>query len=246
MEEKAIIVNEKYEIIIDGIFDTFSLYHEHVIGSKIGNVSDLDVILKKAREPITIIEKGRRTDIFREKHVLFEEFDCMHSYLQEKTIVICDVMCIHLVAFYRDINRVSRYVKEHSTVLLEKGQTLLKWASKEDITDHFNANATHGCASWKACNGGETCPSNSQATCPDAKNFHDARDEFEQWIVDIKLGGSPTSFSKVEITGFLFEYIKELKKMNHDTTFMELHKQNVIDHACTAIFFNSNAKKARK
>jgi len=181
------------------------LYHEHVIGSKIGNVSDLDVILKKAREPITIIEKGRRTDIFREKHVLFEEFDCMHSYLQEKTIVICDVMCIHLVAFYRDINRVSRYVKEHSTVLLEKGQTLLKWASKEDITDHFNANATHGCASWKACNGGETCPSNSQATCPDAKNFHD---------VDIKLGGSPTSFSKVEITGFLFEYIKELKKMN--------------------------------
>lgn len=289
MEEKAIIVNEKYEIIIDGIFDAFSLYHEHVVGSKIGKVSDLDVILKKAREPIIIIEKGRRTDMFRDKHVLFEEFDCMHSYLQEKAIVICDVMCIHLVAFYRDINRVSRYVKEHSTVILEKNQTLLKWmhasqpsyycprdeckkyhAPGDDLykphrflrmndiggvdligmaskhpSFRVNVNAEHGCALWQSCNHGETCPSNNQATCPDAKKLHDAYDAFEQWIA-AKIGGRPISFSKVEIIGFFFEYIKKLKKMNHDTTFMELHKQNVIDRACTAIFFHSDAKKASK
>ncbi len=27
----------------------------------------------------------------------------------------------------------------------------------------------HGCALWQKCNGGETCPSNSQNTCPDAR-----------------------------------------------------------------------------
>ena len=80
----------------------------------------------------------------------------------------------------------------------------------------------------------------------DTKTIHSMLDEFMQWISSkikskfflLKERSGNFFFSKRDFMFILGEYIKKLKDENKDTTFVELHKQDIIDHAWNFFHFD--------